>query len=285
MSLICLFPGQGSQVKGMGAELFDRYPDWTADADRVLGYSIRELCVDDPRGELGLTQFTQPALYVVNALTYRAKREDGMAAPDFVAGHSLGEYDALLAAGCFDFATGLQMVKERGRMMGLVTGGGMAAVIGMEPAKIQETLAGSDAGRRVDVANFNTFDQTVIAGPKGDLDTVKADFEAAGVRAYIPLNVSAPFHSRYMREPQATFDVFLGGFSFAAPTIPVISNVTGRPYESDKVQKTLSEQIGNSVQWLESMRYLMQQAEPEFIECGPGTVLAKMLVAIRKKLK
>ena len=88
-----------------------------------------------------------------------------------------------------------------------------------------------------------------------------------------------------MREPQATFDVFLGGFSFAAPTIPVISNVTGRPYESDKVQKTLSEQIGNSVQWLESMRYLMQQAEPEFIECGPGTVLAKMLVAIRKKLK
>ena len=111
MSLICLFPGQGSQVKGMGAELFDRYPDWTADADRVLGYSIRELCVDDPRGELGLTQFTQPALYVVNALTFRAKRDDGMAAPDFVAGHSLGEYDALLAAGCFDFGTGLAMVK------------------------------------------------------------------------------------------------------------------------------------------------------------------------------
>lgn len=285
MSLICLFPGQGSQVKGMGAELFDRYPDWTADADRVLGYSIRELCVDDPRGELGLTQFTQPALYVVNALTFRAKREDGMAAPDFVAGHSLGEYDALLAAGCFDFATGLAMVKERGRMMGQVSGGGMAAVIGMEPAKIQEVLAGSDAGRRVDVANFNTFDQTVIAGPKADLDTVKTDFESAGVRAYIPLNVSAPFHSRYMREPQATFDVFLGGFSFAAPSIPVISNVTGQPYESDKVQKTLSEQIGNSVQWLESVLYLMKQPEPEFVECGPGTVLAKMLVAIRKRLR
>ena len=285
MSLICLFPGQGSQAKGMGAELFDRYPDWTADADRVLGYSIRELCVEDPRGELGLTQFTQPALYVVNALTYRAKREDGMTVPAFVAGHSLGEYDALLAAGCFDFATGLQMVKERGRMMGLVSGGGMAAVIGMEPAKIQEVLAGSEAGRRVDVANFNTFDQTVIAGPKADLETVKADFEAAGVRAYIPLNVSAPFHSRYMREPQTTFDVFLGGFTFGAPQIPVISNVTGKRYESDKVRETLSAQIGNSVQWLESMLHLMQQPEPEFVECGPGTVLAKMLVAIRKKLK
>ena len=285
MSLICLFPGQGSQAKGMGAELFDRYPDWTADADRVLGYSIRELCVEDPRGDLGLTQFTQPALYVVNALTYRAKREDGMTVPAFVAGHSLGEYDALLAAGCFDFATGLQMVKERGRMMGLVSGGGMAAVIGMEPAKIQEVLAGSEAGRRVDVANFNTFDQTVIAGPKADLETVKADFEAAGVRAYIPLNVSAPFHSRYMREPQTTFDVCLGGFTFGAPQIPVISNVTGKRYESDKVRETLSAQIGNSVQWLESMLHLMQQPEPEFVECGPGTVLAKMLVAIRKKLK
>lgn len=285
MSLICLFPGQGSQVKGMGAELFDRYPDWTADADRVLGYSIRELCVDDPRGELGLTQFTQPALYVVNALTFRAKRDDGMAAPDFVAGHSLGEYDALLAAGCFDFATGLAMVKERGQMMGRVSGGGMAAVIGMEPGRIKELLDGSEAGRLVDVANFNTFDQTVIAGPKDALDTVKADFEAAGVRAYIPLNVSAPFHSRYMREPQMAFDAFLRQFTFGAPSIPVVSNVTARPYHDDQVRQTLSEQIGNSVQWLESMLYLMKQPEPEFIECGPGTVLAKMLVAIRKKLR
>ena len=285
MSLICVFPGQGSQVKGMGADLFDRYPDWTADADRVLGYSIRELCVDDPRGELGLTQFTQPALYVVNALTYRAKRDDGLAAPDFVAGHSLGEYDALLAAGCFDFATGLTMVQERGRMMGQVSGGGMAAVIGMVPAKIQDVLAASEAGRRIDVANFNSFDQTVIAGPKADLDVVKADFEAAGVRAYIPLTVSAPFHSRYMREPQASFDTFLGGFAFAAPQIPVISNVTGQPYAADQVRRTLSEQIGNSVRWLDSMLFLLNQTAPEFVECGPGTVLTRMLVAIRKKLK
>jgi malonyl CoA-acyl carrier protein transacylase len=285
MSLICLFPGQGSQVKGMGAELFDRYPDWTGEADRVLGFSIRALCVDDPRGELGLTQFTQPALYVVNALTYRAKRDDGMAAPQFVAGHSLGEYDALLAAGCFDFVTGLTMVKERGRMMGQVAGGGMAAVIGMEPARIQEVLAGSDAGRRVDVANFNSIDQTVIAGPKDDLDAVKAAFEAAGVRAYIPLNVSAPFHSRYMREPQMAFDGFLRGFTFAAPAIPVISNVSARPYQSDMVRQTLSEQIGNSVQWLESMLYLMRQPDPEFVECGPGSVLTKMLAAIRKKMR
>ena len=285
MSLICLFPGQGSQAKGMGAGLFDRYADWTADADRVLGYSIRELCVDDPRGELGLTQFTQPALYVVNAMTYRAKRDDGMAVPAFVAGHSLGEYDALLVAGCFDFATGLEMVKERGRLMGQVTGGGMAAVIGMDPSKIQEVLAESDAGRQVDVANFNSFDQTVIAGPKPDLESVQPLFEAAGVRAYIPLNVSAPFHSRYMREPQRAFDTFLQGFTFLAPEIPVVANVSGRPYQADMVRQTLSEQIGNSVQWLQSMLYLLKQPEPEFVECGPGSVLTKMLAAIRKRLR
>ena len=268
----------------MGADLFDRYADWTADADRVLGYSIRELCVDDPRSELGLTQFTQPALFVVNALTYRAKREDGLGEPTYVAGHSLGEYNALLAAGCFDFPTGLTIVKERGRLMSSVGGGGMAAVVGLEPDRIREILSGSEAGRLVDVANFNTFDQTVIAGPKDALESVKPGFEAAGVRAYIVLNVSAPFHSRYMRAPQNQFGGFLKDFHFAGPSIEVIANVNGRPYQPDLVRQILSEQIGNSVQWLESMLYLMRQPEPEFVECGPGSVLTKMLAQIRKRL-
>lgn len=267
----------------MGAELFDRYADWTAEADGVLGWSIRELCVDDPRGELGLTQFTQPALYVVNALTYRARQEDGHPAPDFVAGHSLGEYNALLASGVFDFTTGLRMVKRRGEVMGKVSGGGMAAVIGLEPRRIQEVLDSTEAGRRLDVANFNSYDQTVIAGPKDDLATVKEQFEAAGVRAYIPLNVSAPFHSRYMREAQAAFAAFLHDIDFNGPTIPVISNVSGKPYEGDMVRQTLSEQIGNSVRWLESIVYLLGQPEPEFEEVGPGSVLTKLVAQIRKR--
>ncbi len=280
---ICLFPGQGSQAKGMGAELFDRYSDWTAEADAVLGFSIRELCVDDPRGELGLTQFTQPALYVVNALTYRARQDDGGVVPDFVAGHSLGEYNALLAAGVFDFATGLRMVKRRGEIMGQVSGGGMAAVVGLEPRRIQEILDSTEAGRRIDVANFNSYDQTVIAGPKDDLASVKAQFEAAEVRAYIVLSVSAPFHSRYMREPQSLFATFLHDIDFNTPAMPVISNVSGRPYEGDMVRQTLSEQIGNSVRWLESMVYLLGQPEPEFEEVGPGAVLTKLLAQIKKR--
>jgi malonyl CoA-acyl carrier protein transacylase len=285
MSLACLFPGQGSQAKGMGADLFDRFPDWTTEADAILGYSIRELCVDDPRGELGLTQFTQPALFTVNALTYRAREVGGAPAPAFVAGHSLGEYNALLAASVFDFGTALRLVKQRGELMGRVSGGGMAAVVGLEPARIQEILQGDEAGMRLDVANFNSFDQTVIAGPKADLETVKPLFETAGVRAYIVLNVSAPFHSRYMRDAQEEFAGVLAEATFRSPAIPVIANVTAAPYEPAALRETLGRQIGNSVRWLDSMLYLMDAGVTAFEEVGPGSVLRKLAAQIRKKKK
>jgi malonyl CoA-acyl carrier protein transacylase len=269
----------------MGADLFDRYPDWTAEADAILGYSVRELCVDDPQGRLGSTAFTQPALYVVNALSYRARQEKGARPPAFVAGHSLGEYDALLAAGVFDFGTGLRLVKRRGELMGRVAGGGMTAVIGLEPKRLQQILQESEAGRRVDVANFNSFDQTVLAGPKADLEAVQPALQGAGARAVIPLNVSAPFHSRYMREAQSEFAVFLRDFEFRPPGIPVISNVSARPYEPDLVRQTLSEQIGTSVRWLESMLYLLDRPDPQFEEIGPGTVLTKLLTQTKKRKK
>lgn len=267
----------------MGAEWFDRFSDWTAAADAVLGYSIRELCVEDPRAELGQTAFTQPALFTVNAMLYRARQESGRPAPTFVAGHSLGEYNALLAAGAFDFATGLRLVARRGAIMSRVRGGSMAAVIGLAPADIETVLAASDAGRRLDVANYNSFDQTVIAGPKEDLGAVEAALVAAGARGCIALNVSAPFHSRYMRDAQAEFTGFLQDATLVPPAIPVISNVTARPYAPDAVRDTLARQIGSSVRWLDSMLFLLDQPGAEFEEVGPGTVLSKMLAQIRKK--
>jgi len=267
----------------MGADLFDRFPDWTREADAILGYSIRELCLDDPRGELVQTAFTQPALFVVNAMTFRARQEGGAVAPAFVAGHSLGEFNALLAAGAFDFTTGLTLVRQRGALMGRVRGGGMAAVIGLEPARIQAVLASSDAGRRLDVANFNSFDQTVIAGPTDDLAAVKPDFEAAGVRAYIPLNVSAPFHSRYMRDAAAEYAHVLAGAALRPPSIPVVANVTAQPYGPAAVRDTLARQIGESVRWLDSMLYLLDQGVTTFEETGPGAVLTKLVAQIRKK--
>jgi malonyl CoA-acyl carrier protein transacylase len=267
----------------MGAALFSRFADWTADADRILGYSIQELCVDDPRGELGYTGFTQPALFVVNAMTYRARVEDGRPAPDYAAGHSLGEYNALLAAGAFDFSTGLRMVQRRGQLMGRVHGGGMSAVIGLEPARIEAILGGSEAGQRLDVANFNSFEQTVIAGPKEDLSAVQQPLVDAGARAVMPLNVSAPFHSRYMRDAQDEFAGFLGGFEFRAPAFPVIANATGAPYGADAVRDTLARQIGNSVRWLDSMSWLIDRGVTEFEEVGPGKVLAKLIAQIQKR--
>ncbi|HUF48355.1 MAG TPA: ACP S-malonyltransferase [Vicinamibacterales bacterium] len=283
MSIACLFPGQGSQSKGMGADLFDRFPDWTARADAILGYSIRELCLDDPRGELGLTAFTQPALYVVNAMTWRARTEAGAAAPAFVAGHSLGEYNALLAASVFDFGTGLRLVQVRGALMGRIAGGGMAAVIGLEPARIEAVLQESETGRRLDVANFNSFDQTVIAGLREDLAAVRPAFEAAGVRAYIPLNVSAPFHSRYMRAAMEEFAGTIAPVPLAVPVVPVISNVTGRPYDPAAIGETLGRQIGHSVRWLDSMLFLLEAGVTDFDEVGPGSVLRKLVAQIRKK--
>lgn len=282
MSVVCMFPGQGSQSVGMGGDLFERYADWTVVADGILGYSIRELCLEDPRGEIGLTQFTQPALFVVNALTWRARVDDGKPEPAFLAGHSLGEYNALFAAGVFDFATGLELVRERGALMGRVSGGGMAAVIGLTPQQIATVLASSDAGQRLDVANYNAFDQTVIAGPQADIAAVKSDFEAAGARAFTPLKVSAPFHSRYMHDAMNEFGTFLAGFPFAAPRIPVISNVSAEPYPQDDVRATLSKQIGNSVRWLDSMITLLDRGLTEFEEIGPGVVLTKLLTRIRK---
>jgi len=269
----------------MGGDLFERYADWTAEADRILGYSIRELCLEDPRGELGLTQFTQPALFVVNALTWRARVDEGKPAPAYVAGHSLGEYNALLAAGVFDFATGLELVRERGALMGRVSGGGMAAVIGLTPERIAGILEGSEAGRRIDVANYNAFDQTVIAGPQADLEAVRPDFEAAGARAFTTLKVSAPFHSRYMREAMEEFAATLERYTFAAPAIPVISNVTAEPYPAGDVRGTLAKQIGSSVRWLDSMIWLLDRGITDFEEVGPGNVLTKMIARIRKARK
>ena len=266
----------------MGAGLFDRFADWTADADAILGYSIRDLCLEDPRGEIGLTQFTQPALFVVNALTWRARVESGTPQPSFVAGHSLGEYNALHAAGVFDFATGLRMVQRRGALMGRVTGGGMAAVIGLAPDRIESILGASEEGRSVDVANYNSADQTVIAGPESDLTALQPAFESAGVRKFSLLKVSAPFHSRYMHASMREFGVFLDGFSFAAPAIPVIANVSAQPYPAEAVRDTLAKQIGHSVRWLDTMTYLLDHGATEFDEVGPGTVLGKLALRIRK---
>lgn len=277
-----LFPGQGSQHVGMGEGLFDAFPDLTAAADAILGYSIRELCLHDPARQLTLTQFTQPALYVVNALTARRRQQDGEE-PDFVAGHSLGEYNALECAGVFGFEDGLRLVQKRGALMAQAAPGGMAAIIGIDAGKVAEVLASAGLAT-IDVANYNQATQTVISGLREEVAGAQAAFEAAGAM-FIPLNVGGAFHSRYMQPAATEYAAFLQGFRFAAPRVPVIANVTGRPHEEGRIADTLALQLTHSVRWADGMHYLLQQGVTEFVEAGPRDVLTKMVRGIRSQWK
>lgn len=273
------FPGQGSQKKGMGAALFDEFPEYTSQADAILGYSIKTLCVDDPERQLAQTEFTQPALYVVGCLSYlKQKQSDAdshQPVPDYLIGHSLGEFCALFAAGAFDFKTGLRLVKKRGQLMAAASGGGMAAVLNIDSIKIREVIANNQLSD-IDVANYNSSAQTVIAGPKDSLAAAQPYFEAAGAR-FIALNVSAAFHSRYMRAIADEFAQFLREFSYQPLTTPVIANTTARPYDANNIIKHLTEQLYCSVRWEDSVCYLMGQGNVEFTELGPGKVLTKLV--------
>ena len=276
MSQVFVFPGQGSQKLGMGAELFSEFKDLVAEADSILGYSLEELCTEGPIERLSQTQFTQPALFAVNAMTYLKRVEETGEQPVFTAGHSLGEYNALYAAGVFDFSTGLKLVKKRGEIMSKVEGGGMAAVLAMDPEKIKSVLEESGFNS-IDIANLNSPKQTVLSGMKEDIVAAEQAFKDAGAKRYIVLPVSGAFHSRYMEAPQNEFESFAAQFEFKAPNIPVISNLKARPYEESDILHTLVGQISNSVRWVESIQYLKQQGEFEYIELGPGAVLTSLI--------
>ena len=283
-----VFPGQGSQKRGMGADLFDevrQYAEVEKEVDTILGYSLRKLCLDDPDNRLKETELTQPCLYVVNALHYYQAVNQGER-PGYLAGHSLGEYNALLAAGVFDFLTGLRLAQRRGELMSRAKNGSMAAVIGLGADVVAEVIEESRLAS-IDVANFNSPSQTVVSGPIEDIKRAGPLFEKVGARLYMPLQVSAPFHSRYMVEAARAFDDFLAPFSFAAPKIPVIANATAQPYPTDNasesVKSLLIKQITHSVRWAQSVRFLIDKGVTQFTEMGPGIVLTRLIQQIQQQ--
>lgn len=279
---VVLFSGQGSQAQGMGAELFKEYPDVVMIANDVLGYDITDICLNNPDNKLHQTSYTQPALYVVNYLKYQHYLRDNTI-PDYFLGHSLGEFNALCAAGAYDFKTGLSIVQKRGELMFSITGTGMAAVLGAEEAELAELLKRQFTG--IDIANINTHNQVVISGPLNLLDEVADAVEEEGW-GYIPLKVSGAFHSRYMTPVKETFKAFVESMPISVCNKPVVSNFTGSLY-ANNLQSTLSNiihQIDNPVRWLQSIEFVMAQGECEFVEVGQGEVLTNMLKKIKANM-
>lgn len=276
-----VFPGQGSQVKGMGGALFAEFADITQKADAILGYSIEQLCLEDPDEQLNKTNFTQPALYTVNALSFLKKMAETGRPPEYVAGHSLGEYNALFAAGVFDFETGLKLVQKRGALMSMASGGGMAAVVGLNSDKVKAVIEKNNL-KDINIANYNSFTQMVISGPKEAIQSANELFIQAGAMLYMPLKVSGAFHSPYMENSQREFAEFIKSFNFSAPKIFVIANVTALPYQETNIQNNLIQQISHSVMWTQSIEYLLKKGENSFTEIGPGKVLAGLINRIQK---
>jgi trans-AT polyketide synthase/acyltransferase/oxidoreductase domain-containing protein len=275
----CLvFPGQGSQFKGMGKELFPKYPELVELADTILNFSIKDLCLNDPAGNLSYTKYTQPALFVVNMMHYLDYIQSGADRTNYLLGHSLGEYNALVAAGVMDFKTGLEIVKRRAELFAEIKDGGMMAVMGGDQTSLEEIIHTNFP--QLDIANFNSDEQTILSGHQEQLKQAEPLLNKAGMRTIL-LNVSGAFHSRYMAPAQEKFKLFISNYSFNSPVIPVYSNYKCIEYTRQNAADLLTQQIANPVFWKQQIKMLLNKGTIEFKEIGPGTVLTRLVQKIK----
>ena len=280
-----LFPGQGSQAVGMGVALAAAEPAARAvltEADEALGFSLSQLMAEGPEETLKLTEHTQPAILTHSLMVVRAWGER-LPAPDFAAGHSLGEYSALVALGALDFAGAVRTVRERGRAMQQavpVGVGAMAALLNMSQADVEASCAEAAAttGQVVVPANFNGPGQIVIAGHAGAVEAAMEAAKVRGCRKAVKLPVSAPFHSPLMGPAQAHMEPFLQALHFAAPRCPLVNNVDALAVsEPEALRDGLRRQIPGAVRWQATLDLLLDQGVTTFLELGPGKVLAGLV--------
>ena len=277
-----LFPGQGSQAVGMGkaiADLSDPARGLFARADEVLGFALSRLCFEGPEDELRKTENTQPALYVASCATLESMRERGVGAPESVTGHSLGEYSALYAAGVFDFETGLRLVRARGEAMyaaGQKRPGGMAAVLGLDGAKVAEICrASSDAATLVVAANFNAPDQTVISGDTAAIERATKALQPAGAKRVIPLPVSGAFHSPLVKPAAESLRQKLSQAVLKnADGVHFINNADAEILRDARtIGDSLVRQIVSPVRWVQTLERLGALGTRRYVEVGSGKVL------------
>ncbi|MGA3072599.1 MAG: ACP S-malonyltransferase [Bryobacteraceae bacterium] len=286
-----LFPGQGSQYAGMGKSLAAQYAVARAvfeEADDTLGFPLSVLCFEGPEDALKLTENTQPALLTVSIAAFRVLAERGFT-PDYVAGHSLGEYSALVAAGSLAFADAVRLVRKRGRYMqeAVPPGvGAMAALLRLPEGALDGILQEAAQGEAVSAANLNAPDQVVIAGHAGAVNRAIELAKAAGARRAILLQVSAPFHCALMKPAQERLAADLNAANFSDFACPLVNNWQAREVHTGaEARQGLYEQVPNPVRWAESIRYLAAQGVERFIEVGAGGVLTGLLRSIDATLR
>lgn len=286
-----LFPGQGSQTPGMGKDLAEKFSvarQVFEEADDALGFSISQLCFEGPAEDLQLTENTQPSILAVSVAAFRALESTGAPAPAFVAGHSLGEYSALVAAGVLDLADALRTVRARGRYMQEavpVGTGAMAAVLGGELSDVERICAEASGTEVCSLANINSPGQVVIAGNTAAVDRAIELLKGVAKRV-IRLNVSAPFHCALMKPAQDRLALDVERLEFKAPKFPVVTNVDARITTApDELRDSLVRQVSAPVRWVESMQLLMHNGVDTVVEVGPGKVLSGLMRQTSRDMK
>ncbi len=285
-----MFPGQASQYPGMGKELAEKYPAARAvfdEADKALGFSISKMCFEGTEDELKLTANTQPAILTVSVAAFRVLEEKGIA-PDYVAGHSLGEYSALVAVGSLKFVDAVKLVRKRGQYMqeAVAAGqGAMAAIMGLSPAVVQDACKRAAEGEVCSAANLNSPEQTVISGNASAVKRAVEIASQSGAKRAVILPVSAPFHSALMMPAQEKLEQDLQTIAFADLQVPLVTNVDADTIRTgDEARGALVRQVSMTVRWEESMRALLDEGVNTFVEVGPGRVLTGLMRQIERSV-